>query len=85
MNKLTVTVTYVGHTDFQEAFPPSVDFHALKVQAMRHFSLELSASDAYVLQYDGADLPEHGHLSELNADPAMLRLVLKDEVPKGFA
>ena len=50
---------------------------------MKAFGLEPSAADKYVLQYNGADLPANGHLSDLHQNPAVLRLVLKEEVPKG--
>ncbi len=82
-NAVTVTVQYVGKDDFTDEFPHDAALQSVKVRAMNAFGLDPSASDEYVLQLNGADLADHSHLGDANGDVVILRLVLKDDVPKG--
>ena len=80
---VTVTVQYVGKNDFVEVVPPREDLTAVKVRAMKAFELDPSQAHQYVLQFGGADLPDHKKLSDFGLATLALTLTLKAEVAKG--
>lgn len=80
---ISVVVQYVGKIDYRDDFAPNVVFQAVKVHAMKHFELDPSSADRYVLQYNGTDMSDRGHLADLHAPTVTLTLALEDEVPKG--
>jgi len=82
--EIHVVVTYIGHEPWKHPFRPTDTVHAVKVDAMtKGFDLEGSAADNYVLQLNGADLPETTEIVSLGKNPLSVDLVLKKEPQKG--
>jgi hypothetical protein len=81
--KLSATVKYVGHSDFQETFPSSTEVRHVKAQALKTFGIEESAASQYALQYDKSDVADQTRLESFGQQTLIFTLVLINEVPKG--
>lgn len=83
-HEIEVVVSYIGHQPWKHPFPTAATVHTVKVEAMtKGFGLEASAADNYVLQLNGADLPEGTEIGQLNKRPLHVELVLAKEPHKG--
>lgn len=81
--KIKVTVQYVGDIDFVTEVSASMDLQAIKVQAMKHFDLEVGKNDEYSLRYNEADLASHKKIGDLEQDEVILTLSFNKESTKG--
>lgn len=82
--KVHVTVCYTGHDEYVESFAPEVPVGTVKHKAMHEFSIEPSAADKYVLQFDGVNLDDKTKLSELGKREVKFVLLLKKPQEKGY-
>jgi hypothetical protein len=78
-----VKVAYTGHDDYHKEFPPHETIGEIKRKALKHFGIEESSADKYVLQFDGANLPDHVKIGELDRSEVVLVLLLKKPQEKG--
>jgi len=82
--KVQVIVSYTGHDNYSESFPPEVPIGTIKRKAMHEFGIEQSAADKYALQFDGANIDDKTKLSDLGVREVKLVLVLKQPQEKGY-
>lgn len=80
---VVVSVAYVGANPYHHSYPVETAFLAIKQDAMAKFSLDPTAADRYVLQHDGADLADTGHVGDLGQHKVDLELAMKEDVAKG--
>lgn len=83
-HEIEVVVSYIGHPEWKHPFHATATVHTVKVDAMtKGFGLEASAADNYVLQLNGADLPESTEIGQLKKNPLHVDLLLTKEPHKG--
>jgi hypothetical protein len=82
MEKVNVTVKYVGNQDFTDAVPASAPAQTVKIHALKQFELEPSSADKYVLQFNGVDVDDKAKVGTFGSAP-VFTLVLKEDVVKG--
>ena len=80
---IKITINYTGRAPFHEEENGNPTFEHIKKEAMKAFDLERSASDKYVLQFEGTDLADDKHIESLGRDNITLLLTLKSEPVKG--
>ena len=80
---VNLTIEYTGKEPFREEVRDNPTFGEIKLQAMKHFDLEVSTGSKYVLQYEGSDLDDNRHVDSLEKEKVVLQLTLTKEPVKG--
>ena len=81
--RIVVTVQYVGDIDFVEEVPEDMELQAVKINAMKHFELEVGKNADYTLQFNGADISDHGKVGDFDRVQLTLTLTMTKEPTKG--
>lgn len=82
--RVEVEVAYTGHHEYKEVCPPETSIGTIERKALRHFHIEESAADKYVLQHDGVNLDDNTEIGSFGKHEVKLVLVLKKPQEKGY-